>query len=332
MFRIILRKMLTQAFLFLFLLTIWWRVEYQDYITTAGKVSGPIPVFPKMQIEMLKSPDPKNVTAALEETARSLINYLEPELAKEFWDCRFLFVDLLPGEPQELVVSLSLAPDRGVLVLLQQQNNHYTLLYYLNNLLPLTKLEKFPLPSGSEVLVTREEHEERTGSFSESHLIKLWTWKDQTLQVVWNDNSFWEVNWLNTWQDPQSKSLKWYKLTQEAGISYQPQPQPTIIVQSQQSYAECPTEKIVLPPAENFQQLNQRRFNQSYLWNEEWQRFIIKTATIPAQDNRPAQKVAVLKDLELHLESLADNQPQYEVIGTDGKIFLIDKSQVRLDL
>lgn len=326
-----LRKFLTQVFLFLLLFTIWWRVEYQDYIATAGRVSGPIPVFSNMQIEMLKSSDPKNVASALEETARSLINYLEPELAKEFWDCSFLFVDLLPGDAAELAISLSLAPDRGVLVILQQQNNHYILLYYLNNLLPLTKLEKFALPSGLEILATKEEHKERTGSFSESKLIKLWSWKDNNLQVVWSDNSFWEINWLNTWQDPNATPLKWYKLIQEAGISYELKPQPAILIQGRQNFAECPTEKIVLPPLEDFKLLRKREINQVYVWNEEWQRFIINTATIPAQGNTPTQKVAVLKDMEIHLESLADNQQQYEVIGTDGKIFLIAKDRVRLD-
>jgi len=36
--------------------------------------------------------------------------------------------------------------------------------------------------------------------------------------------------------------------------------------------------------------------------------------------------------MENHLESLAeDNEKMYEVIGKDGKIFLVEKSRVKFD-
>ncbi len=325
-----LRKFLTQVFLFLLLFSIWWRFEYQDYIATSGKISNTIPAFPSLQAEMLKSSNRQDATSALEEIARTLINYLEPELAKETWDCSFLFADLLPGEADELVLTLSLPPDRGVLVLLQQQKNHYVLLYYLDNLLPLTKMDKIALPDGREILSTREEHQERTGAFSESRLIKLWTWKNNTLQVVWSDMSYWETNWLSTWQDPNSQELKWYKLIQEAGITYQVEPRPSVIIQGRQSYYQCPTDKVTLPSQEKFSLIKQRDIKEVYYWSDEWQRFTIGTATIPAQNDQPAQKVCILKDMENHLESLADNQQAYEVIGPDGRIFLVEKSRVKL--
>lgn len=326
------RKFLTQLFLFLLLLSTWWEVENMHYIATSGKISSPIPVFPSMQVEMLKSADPKIAADALEETARALINYLEPELARETWDCNYLFVDLLPGGATELALTLTLTPDRGVLVLLQKQNNHYILLYYLDNLLPLTKMEKFTLPGGREILATREVQRERIGAYSESRMVKLWSWKDNALHVVWSDNSFWEINWLNTWQNPQSKPLKWYKLVQEAGITYHTEPQPSIVVKAQQSYSECPTEKEILPAEQQFKQLAQREINEEYHWSEEWQRFIITTGTLSAQGNSPAQKVALLKDLENNLEFLAvQDKKLYEVIGSNGKIFLVEKSRLKLD-
>lgn len=326
------RKFITQLFLFLLLFSTWWEVENMHYIATSGKVTGQIPVFSIRQVEMLKSTDPQIASEALEATARSLINYLEPELSRETWDCSFLFLNLLPDEAAELAITLTLTPDRGVLVLLQKQNNHYILLYYLDNLLPLTKMDKFTLPGGREILATREVHKERTGAYSESKMVKLWTWKDAALHVVWSENSFWEMHWLNTWQNPQSKPLKWFRLVQEAGISYHSEPQPAVILKAAQSYYDCPTEKESLPSELEFKLITQREINEKYYWSEEWQRFIIKTGTLLAKVNTPAQKVAILKDMEKHLESLSvQDKKMYEVIGTNGKIFLVDKAKIIID-
>jgi len=326
------RKLLVQLFLFILLFSTLWEVENLRQIAVTSKITNPIPVFPNLQVEMLKSQNREVAADALEEIARTLINYLEPELAKEVWDCRFLFVDLLPGDAAELAVTLTLTPDRGVLVLLQKQNNHYILLYYLDNLLPLNKIDSFALPDGRQILTTREEYKERTGAYTESKITKLWTWKDKALHVVWAENSFWELNWLNTWQDPQSKTLKWYKLIQETGIAYQEKPQVSIVTKTRQSYSQCPAELQVLPPEAQFKQITQREISEEYHWSEEWQRFIIKSGTVLAQSQSPQQKAAVLKDMENHLEYLAEpKQKMYEVIGSDGKIFLVEKSRFKAD-
>jgi len=242
------RKFMVQLFLFLLLFSTWWELSHLRYVATGGRITNPLPVFPSLQIEMLKSSDPQVVTDALKGIARNLINYLEPELAKEIWECNFLFLDLLPGDAPELVISLTLPPDRGVLVLLQKQNKHYILLYYLDNLLPLTKMESLALPDGSSFLATREEYKERTGAYTEARMVKLWTWKNKALHVVWSDNSYWEINWLNTWQNPQSQPLKWFKLLQEAGITYQGETNPLLWLKPGKPSPNAPRTLNPCPP------------------------------------------------------------------------------------
>lgn len=326
------RRIVIQLFIFLMLFSTWWEIENMRHIAAGGRVTGQIPLFPKLQVEMLKSPKTSLAAQALEETARMLINYLEPELAREIWDCRFLFINLLGDKEEELIISLSLMPDRGVLALLQKQNNHYVLLYSLDNLLPITKMERILLPEGREILSTREEHQERIGSYSESKMVKLWAWKGNSLHMVWSDNAYWELNWLNTWQNPQSEPLKWFKLIHEAGISFRAEPKPSIVTKANQSYYECPAAEKVLPPQQQFKLISTRQVNEEYYWNEEWQRFIINTATLSDQADSSNERVAILKDMDNHLESLAvRDKRMYEVIGQNGRIFLVEKSRVKVD-
>lgn len=326
------RKIITQLFIFLLLFMTW--LGFRDFppVWTASRITGPLPLFPQIQIELLNSRDPSLVRDALKETENSLLMFLNPGLAKESWNSRFLFLDLIPGEAPEVVITLSLPPDRGSLFVLQKQNQHYILVYYLNSLLPLTRLEKLVQTGKGDFLVTHEEHNERLGAYSEARIIKLWTWGKNSLQNAWSDNNFWEVNWLNTWQDPRVKERKWFKLVQEASVNYRSQPLPVIILQGQQIYMETPAASEALPEPHQFRTISVRPLEEEFVWNEEWQKFILYTGTFSPNPDALPQKVAVLKDMEKHLEYMAlQDKKMFEVVDSRGKVFLVDKTAIKLD-
>lgn len=325
------KKLLTQCFLFLLLFSTWWGFRSWDSYITSGKITAPLPVFPSIQIDLLKSPNKSNVEDALQRTVKPLLAYIAPDLAAEIWQAEYLFIDLLSGQEEEVVISLSLKPDRGILVILQKQHNQYVLLYLLDNLLPITKLDSLDIDENRRLLVTREDHEERLGSYSEVRIVKIWNWYKDSLFLVWSDNSFWEVNWLNTWQDPGANPKKWFRLVQDISISYQAKPQPTLLFKGQQSYLEAPTEKEILPSEQDFTLKNSRQIESVYHWDDNWHRFILGTGVLNSPE-LPSQRIAILMDMENHLEAMVVKDKRlYQILDKNGKNFLVDKQYIRLD-
>lgn len=327
------KKLVSQFLIFSLLFLTWWSIEDLIKAVSVSKIGAPIPVFPGIQIDFLQSPDPSISEEALFDTANTLISYIFPELKNESWQSQCVFLDMLDDQDPELVVSLTLPPDRGCLAVIHKQNGRYTLFYYLDTLLPLAKIDKLNVPDNKDILVTREDHNERMGAYTETKTIKLWGWRENSLQPLWTENSFWEMNWLNTWQDPKANPQLWSKLTQDLTVTFETSPAVIVKVEGEQSYFSCPAGKTeVLPAPYDFKLQSNRKITQSYQWNKEWQRFILHTGTLSLPDSA-SEKVAVLKNMETQLEAIVipEQKDLYQIVNKEGRVFLVNKTYLQLD-
>lgn len=324
------KKLVCQLLLFFLLFNTWLDIRNLKPMETI-RITNPRPIFPRIQIDLLQSKDIALVNDALHQTAQSLLQYLDPDYSKEPWQAEHSFLNLIPGEELELIITLSLPPDRGIICVLEKQNNNYILLHYTNEVLPLGKLAKLSMGFKQDLFITREDHQERIGSFSESRRVRIWGWQESGLKIVWEELSYWEMHWLNTWQNPQEPLSKWLKLSQNFHITYQIENNPVIKVEGEQIYAQAPAaNETTLPDPLNFQVLKTRVINKQYFWNEKWQRFILGTGR---DEQNSGNKVAILKDLSHNLEFLAVSQQEakFEVIDEQGRILQVPKKNITLD-
>jgi hypothetical protein len=329
-------KLLTQLLIFSLLFLTWMGIDdLRSKIPqpVSSKISAPIPVFPSIQINLLLSEDPTIAKDALNETALTLIRYISPELSEETWQSQCVFFDFLGDSEEELFVSLTLPPDRGCLALINKQNGQYSLYSYLDNLLPLGKIDSITLPGNKDILVTREDHNERMGAYTETKTIKLWKWHNNALRQLFCENSFWEMNWINTWEDPKANPRIWSKLVQDLTVSYEASPITKLKIEGEQFYYNATaSEYETLPPPYDFQLQEQRPIEASFVWNDEWQRFILHTGLLIIPDSN-TQRIAVLKDMATQLEAIVIKEQEafFQVIDKDGHIFLANKQNVKLD-
>lgn len=317
------------VFLFLTLILTVLKTVVYTKTKPAGRISGPLPFFPSIQIEMLESCNKNLVEDALKGTSRSLLQTFRPNLIQEAWQSDFLFIDLYSGGYKEVVFSLSLPPDQGMLVILAREKDYYIPLLIQDNLLPLVRLEQLQVSPGHFLLLTKEEHSEKTGAYSEARLIKIWNLEESKLEVVWSENSFWELNWPLSRQKPMDTSPIWRKLTQNFSVTYSASPTPAIIINGYQDLAEAPGPAGTLPAPYDFNSIKNRLIQTEYHWNNNWHRFILKTGLYQAPGHSGRQEVAVLKDLDLYLESLATGEKNlYQVVNRQGEIFQAEKIYV----
>lgn len=313
------RKLLTQLIIFFLLLFTYQQFISLKYITTKGSLTGDFPVFTTMQIEMLKSNNHNLADDALKETINILLDYINPDLNDYFWQGHYVFLNLIPGDEDELVISITLPPDRGIITVLKKQNNRYVLINYSDNCLPITKLDVLEGIDNNNILLTEEKHNERLGCFSETTYIKLWGWCNKDLSLLWQEYSFWEINWLNTWENPEIKPIKWVKLIQNATISYNNNHQiPKISVEVKQYHYEAKSDSKTLPEDSLFDLKDSRLIKDNYYWSEDFNKFIMLTKN----------NVAILKDMEHHLESFVSANKYYQVINKQNQVKLIKKSDI----
>ena len=334
-------KLRNRVFLIILMLITWLDLSRFGSMPVS-KIGRAIPVFPQLQIDLLQAKEQNLVNDALRETSKTLLQYLVPEHWKEPWDAKFLFADILGDGAPEVVFSFALPPEQGILVLLQKEGQNYFLVSYRTDRLPISKLEKLPLEAGLPVFVTREDHQERLGAFCDSAVITLWKWHDNRLREIFTENTAWEINWLNTWQDAKATPPQWLKLRQAFQITCrEKEGQILLLVEGEQEFSAAPalqslTAQITGLPAEyEFSLVQNRRISRQYYWDEEWQHFILRTGSyLPPNEDAP-QKIAVLKDLDDSLETLAvpktdpnTTDAGYLVLDREWRTFTLPKNQI----
>lgn len=333
------KKLFRRLFLFLLLLFTWLDLN-RFAVIPVSKIGRALPIFPQIQIDLLKAKDQALVDDALRETSKMLLQYLEPQAEQAPWESRFLFVDLLGDPEPEVVFALTLPPEKGLLVLLQKEGQNYLLVSYRADLLPVSKLETLPLPNTPPLFVTREDHQERLGAYCETSVLTVWHWQNNQLIEVFSENTYWELNWLNSWQHPEATPQQWRKLKQAFQVTCAEQDTPIkLLVAGQQEYSEAPAPNTApqatgLPTEEQFNPVQTRRIAQAYYWDEQWQHFILRTGSYQPSPQKDPVQIAVLKDLGNHLENLdpeAATNPQnagYLVLDQQGNTFTIGKNEL----
>ncbi len=343
------RKLFRRLFLFLLLLLTWLDLN-RFAVAPVSKIGRAIPIFPQIQIDLLRAKDQALVADAVKETTKMLLQYLVPQDDREPWESRFLFVDLLGDSEPEVIYALTLPPEKGLLVLLQKEGQNYLLVSYRADLLPISKLETLPLTTTPPLFVTREDHQERFGAFCETSVLTVWRWQKNQLKEVFSENIYWEINWLNTWQNPGATPEKWGKLKQAMQVTCQEKAQQEedqpkkasqiqLLVEGKQEYSEASTptpapQATALPAEYQFSTIQTRKIAQTYYWDEEWQSFILRTGFYQPPDKKGTEKIAVLKDLDTHLENLAantataPNNTGYLVTDQQGNTFTIAKKML----
>ena len=327
------QKILNRIFLFLLFFLTW--LDVTKFLTiSVSKIGESIPIFPLIQINLLQAKNEKLVRDAVQETSKMLLHYFVPQLAHEPWQPNFIFADLLADHEPEIVFTLSRPPDRAILVLLQKKDNHYFIVFFQDHLFPLTKLEVLPVKNEQSFLVTSEDQQKQWGALGSSTLVKLWRWEENSLRETFAEKTSWEINWQSTWQNPASKLPQWYNLKQNFTITYHQENEKIIIkTKGQQQFSEAPVKNTAFPAPYDFPSpftlLKARDVFQEYYWDNNWQKFILKTCLYyPPEENTPAE-IAVLQDLDQHLESLAfGEQQQYQVINKKGETFPLPKNSL----
>ena len=331
------QKILNRIFLFLLFFLTWLDLMKFTSIPVS-KIGEPIPIFPQIQINLLKSKNPHIVDDAVQETTKMLLKYFVPQLSEESWQTGFIFLDLIPDNEPELALALSLPPDKGILILLQKKDNHYFIASFQDHFSPITKLEDLSLKNGQVFLVTKEEQQKQIGALNKASVVTLWKWQNNRLQETFTENSYWEINWQNNWEgSPSAETSKWYSLTQNLKLTYRWEKEKLYLrTEGKQQFSSAPVNNTAFPaPYEfpsPFSTLKTRGVLQDYYWDDNWQKFILQTCHYLPSGKITPEEVAVLKDLDKHLESLAfQEQQQYLVINKKGEVFPLHKNKLSIN-
>ena len=331
------QRIFNRIFLFLLFFLTW--LDFTKFTSIpVSKIGEPIPIFPQIQINLLKSNNPRIIDDAIQETAKMLLKYFVPQLSEESWQSKFIFLDLISDNEPELTLALSLPPDKGILILLQKKDNHYFIASFQDHFSPITKLEELSLKNDLVFLVTIEDQQKQIGALNKASILKLWKWQNNRLQETFSENIHWEINWQNNWENSTpAETPKWYCLTQKFKLTYRWEKEKLYLrTEGKQHFSAAPVNNTAFPAPYDFPSpfrvLKTREISQDYYWDNNWQKFILQTCHYLPPGKITPEEVAVLKDLDKHLESLAFEEPQqYLVINKKGDVFPLNKNDLLIN-
>ncbi len=207
-----------------------------------------------------KSAEDEIVKAVLKMTYHSEWYELQPLTTQ------FLFADLLPVGDEELIVGISLPPDRGMVAIFARMKEGYRLirtLYFVNvSGLEVVKIPTLDVP----VLVVKEDYQERLGAFFESRTEYLYAWNDKKKRIddVFMVVTFEQSYWNEKWENPDNPSRWRGEITKR---EYTIEPDGSIVVNEETTEVVSKKQTLALPPLEGFEIVKRRMREDVYVWN-----------------------------------------------------------------
>lgn len=296
------RKLINRLLLFLLLLLTWLDLSKFQTLPT-GNLSQPVPILPELQINLLQASQQYLIEDALRETKKQLLNYFIPNEAHYPWEVDYVFLNLMANPEPEVAFVFGLPPEKGIIVILQKRNNFYYLAAYQEYTYPLYKPKALPFKETNELLLAQGVQKNREPLFLTTTFIKIWDWQENKLAEVFTE-----------------------KIKEK---TKQPWAEQTIKLTYQHSQKEF---KIQTQGKRKLAQQNEG-FQQTFTWDDTWQRFILKKGHYLPPDKTTPLPIAILKDLSYDLEALLSNQAKYyQIITPNQETLLVKKDRLQTEL
>lgn len=242
-------------------------MDWQETKTLADSGRGN-DVLDERLVQQLESDQASIKKAAENEIVKSVLKmtYHSEWYELQPLTTQFLFADLLPMGNEELIVGISLPPDRGLVAIFARMKEGYKListLYFVNVAdLKAVKIPTIDLP----VLVVKENYQERLGAFFESNTDYFYAWNDKQKKMndIFTVVNFEQSYWNEKWENPDKPSRWRGEITKR---EYTIEQNGSIVVNEDMTEVVSKKQLLVLPPLEGFETVKRRMREDVYVWN-----------------------------------------------------------------
>ncbi|SHE82551.1 hypothetical protein SAMN02746089_00855 [Caldanaerobius fijiensis DSM 17918] len=253
---------------------------------------------------------------------------------------------LTGSNADDLIVAISLLPDKGSLCIYRKSGKVYEYFQGINDLVPINEVEVINSKNGNNFIYLEEELNEKMGAFYKTTLAEMYGINGSGVKLVFSANKDYEADWNEAFDNKKNPS--WLKLTENSNINISDKNNLRIVVTSQQKLLKSKTsDSVSAPQEEDFKLVKSRTLNEVFYWEPKLSTFIMGKALVfndntttynydglnfnPEGKIQKGEVVNIIDDMANNVENLAQDKNNYIMAMTnDGKIIYLLKDDIKI--
>lgn len=238
-------------------------------------------------------------------------------------------VDILGDSKEELVIGLNLSKNLGAIGVYKLEAENYVLDSQIEN---LTRIEKISVKRNSRnnkrFLFVEEFLDERVGAYFTDRYLSVFTKIQDEFTEVYRESIDYEAYYYEKWSDPDKEKARWFKVNESNIIDYDSKLDENLNLTVNKNIRKAEGKNgsgSTLPT--DFKEVEKKDYLIKYMWNEDYQRFIMGKGEMLST----GEKVGVLEDVSKTADYLLNlGDKCYKVINKNKKIKHIKHEELKI--
>lgn len=229
---------------------------------------------------------------------------------------------VMDGEGDQLIIVMNLSKDLAVAVIYLKENDFYIYNRHIDNLVKVDYIQFIPHPNSNyNMMVIHQILDESFGAFLYERFVDIYCFIDDNFKLVWQKTLFYKEIYNESWLNPRGDIDKWHMVIEESAIDFSLKyPLKVNTITTLKKYTAS---SKIFPNEESFNLTESRSFSDTYIWEDEYQTFII--GEIPASVF--IFKAAVLADMENDISTLFGiKNKNLKLMNSRGQVFYLPKN------
>lgn len=247
----------------------------------------------------------------------------------EYIDIAIYPIDIIGDKKEDLIITLNVSKDIGVLAIYKPFNNNYIFTSKIENLTYINKVTTLRnIPLGKSFIIVEQTLDEKLGAFFFDNYVQIFVNNNNSFTEVFKQSLNYEGYYYEKWSDPSLEKPKWIKLIEQSLVDYITDENNNILINITKSifkYEGYNYGRNTIP--ENFQLIKEENLKIKYFWSKKYSYFIQYEGRVNAS-NTP---VGIIEYSGQFADSLLGlYKPYYKVIHKNGKIEYINSNELTI--
>lgn len=247
----------------------------------------------------------------------------------DFIDIHLYLCDVVHDNIEDLIISVNLSQDQGVLGIYRLYEDRYILANKIDNLSKIERVSAIRIgPSEKSFIITEEVLDEMLGAYFVDNYIRVFSDMGNGFEEVFRQSIDYTAYYNEMWGDPGASNPIWYKITENSVVDNITTEKGfiTINVSKTLSKFEAANSYGFSIP-NDYKLIDENIFEIKFVWSELYNSFIISQGLILSQN----VEVGILEDATQTVDYLLNlTGKYYKVIDKNKRILYIEKDDIMI--
>ncbi|EOD00434.1 hypothetical protein L21TH_1495 [Caldisalinibacter kiritimatiensis] len=235
--------------------------------------------------------------------------------------------DIINNKKKDLVISLNISKDTGVIVIYKKTNSNYSYVTKIEDLTYIDNISIFNTEAlNKSFLIVEQILDERLGAFFLDNYVQIFTNINNTsFKEVLRLSKNYETYYYEKWTTPTIENPKWFKITEKNLIDYMVNEDELPIVNINKTLKKYEGFSSDDSIPENFELIQTKNISTSYYWSNKYKYFIQNEGKLKST----GELVGIIEKSNQLADSLLQlSKPYYKIVDKNGKIKYIKENKL----